>query len=668
MTTPSTERKAGPLLGTGAQTTWPFTFKVFAATDIAVTIADSLGVETTLVYGVDYTVALNANQETSPGGTVTYPIAGSPLPVGKRLVIVGNLPYDQPLDLPSGGNFSPLALENQLDRLTMQIQQLRENLCRALQVSVSTGANIALPSPAANELIGWDSTAQNLQNFALSELATAVAYATMRYDTFTGDGAETEFTLTADPVTPANLDVAIGGVTQTPGSDYSLASGVLVFASAPPNGAEILARYGEGLVNVGGDSSDIRYLPAGTGAQERTVQNKLRDVFSVLDFGADPTGATDSTPAFDAALAAIYTSGSKGAKLVFPQGTYRGQVKINGLTNNSMGENGLCISGYGAMLKGRPGDSSVICVSGAVAGTPIVPPINAYANGLRIEGFTIDMTGMPAAASTYGIAIQLSYNSSMEDIHVIYEPNAGGGLYLGNQVYTYSVRNLNCARVWLLGYNNTSNQTSTCSFWNLVAEQVIVKNCFDISFFSPIIQGSRNHFILDDANTINIIGGDLEGTGGYVYEFLNSTRNVNSIANTPGGYTYSTYSTGLAYNSNLADRPPLGGQGIGTYGRVNSPGRVILSATTAQTIFEFLDTPANQGLGLVSVFGDDGTNGFADLVMCAYSAVAVVSSNTMYGSPPTRTYSFSSNQLKLARSAATAGAIKAVLIEALTSN
>jgi hypothetical protein len=323
MTTPSTPRKAGPLLGTGAQTSWPFTFKVFAASDIAVTIADSLGVETALVLGSDYSVTLNSNQETSPGGTVTYPISGSALPIGSRLTIFGNLPYDQPLDLPSGGNFSPLALENQLDRLTMQIQQLREQVGRAIQVSVTTNANVGLPAPSANELIGWDSTGSNLQNFALGELATAVAYATMRYDTFTGDGAETQFTLAADPVTLANLDVAISGVTQVPGSDYSLANGVLVFTSAPPNGAEILARYGEGLVNVGGDSSDIRFLPAGTGAQERTVQDKLRESISVKDFGVVGDGVADDTAAIQAALDYVGSTGGGTVKLPRTSGRYR---------------------------------------------------------------------------------------------------------------------------------------------------------------------------------------------------------------------------------------------------------------------------------------------------------------------------------------------------------
>lgn len=328
MTTPSTERKAGPLLGTGAQTTWPFTFKVFAATDIAVTIADSLGVETALVYGVDYTVTLNANQETSPGGTVTYPISGSPLPVGSRLVIVGNLPYDQPLDLPSGGNFSPLAIENQLDRMVMQIQQLRERVARALQVSVTTNANVALPPPAASQLIGWSSTGDNLENVPLSELGTAITYGTYRYDTFTGDGATTNFALSEDPAVLANLDVSISGVVQVPGTDYSLVTGNLVFASAPPNGALILARYGQALTALP-DSDQITFVQAGAGATTRTVQGKLREHVSAFDFMSTAEIAvvqagTESLAvhaALQAAIDAIDAAG--GGALFLPAGVYR---------------------------------------------------------------------------------------------------------------------------------------------------------------------------------------------------------------------------------------------------------------------------------------------------------------------------------------------------------
>lgn len=318
MTIPATTRKAGPLLGNGSTTAFPFTFKVFAASDIKVTIANNLGTETVLVLNTDYTVTLNPNQETSPGGTVTYPISGSALPSGSTLTIIGNLPYDQPLDLPSGGNFSPLALENQLDRLTMQIQQLREQVGRALTVPVNSTAAPALPMPEASSLIAWNENANGLENYPIADLATALAFATFRYDTFTGDGATTQYTLSADPVTLGNLDVAVGGVTQIPGVDYTLSSGVLEFTSAPPNGVSILARFGEGIVSGPSmDSYDVRFQPAGTGAVQRTVEGKLRETVSTADFGAVADFSTDNTAAVQAAIDSL---GVYGGSVFNPYG------------------------------------------------------------------------------------------------------------------------------------------------------------------------------------------------------------------------------------------------------------------------------------------------------------------------------------------------------------
>jgi hypothetical protein len=45
-------------------------------------------------------------------------------------------------------------------------------------------------------------------------------------------------------------------------------------------------------------STLVGFIQAGTGAILRTVQSKLRDTVSVLDYGADPTGVADSTAAF----------------------------------------------------------------------------------------------------------------------------------------------------------------------------------------------------------------------------------------------------------------------------------------------------------------------------------------------------------------------------------
>ena len=492
MTTPSTPRKAGPLLGTGAQTIWPFTFKVFAASDIAVTIANNLGVETALVLDADYSVTLNANQDTSPGGTVTYPISGSALPTGSRLTIFGNLPYDQPLDLPSGGNFSPLALENQLDRLTMQIQQLREQVGRSLQVSVTSSADVRLPAPSANELIGWDSTGSNLQNFDVSALATAVAYATMRYDTFTGDGAETQYTLTADPVTLANLDVAISGVTQVPGSDYSLLNGVLVFASAPANGTKILARYGEGLVNVGGDSSDIRFLQAGTGAVDRTAEAKMRDAVSVKDFGAVGDGVTDDTAAIQAAIDALGAAGT----VYFPNGTYVISSTVTIAAGNSisfLGEN-------------RQGTVLFSPLTG-LSSTPMIHW--AGTSGTECQNVSVSNLRVHARWFQYGLKFDYCFPKLVvRDVEVFKAANHG---FYVNECWTASLYDCEV---------DGDNATDTYGIY--------VANANNVALYNPRVYNMKSSaqstgIGATSAETFSIFGGDVENCPRGIYVTTAST-------------------------------------------------------------------------------------------------------------------------------------------------
>lgn len=68
------------------------------------------------------------------------------------------------------------------------------------------------------------------------------------------------------------------------------------------------------------------FLAAGAGAAARTFQAKMRDVVSVLDFGADPTGINDSTTAFQNAINAA----GNGGVVFVPVGNYRlsGQLTL----------------------------------------------------------------------------------------------------------------------------------------------------------------------------------------------------------------------------------------------------------------------------------------------------------------------------------------------------
>ena len=248
---PSTPRRAGPLNGNGTATSFPFSFKVYATGDVAVVRANTTtATETLLTEGVDYSVTLNADQVNNPGGTITYPISGSPLASGFSLTVYGDTDYTQTLSLVGVSKFDPAAIEKALDRVVMQTQQLLEQLSRTLTLAVSSGAatNLTLPAPLANNLIGWNAVANGLQNVDASTLATLVAYGTAMRDYFTGDGVTKDFTLSANPGALGNVDVDIGGVTQNGQTDFTWTGGTtLSFTTAPPVGVKIQVRYLQAL-------------------------------------------------------------------------------------------------------------------------------------------------------------------------------------------------------------------------------------------------------------------------------------------------------------------------------------------------------------------------------------------------------------------------------------
>jgi len=156
MTISSTTRTAGPYAGTGLVTTYPFAFKVFATSDVFVVRTVS-GVDTTLTLGSDYTVTLNANQDSSPGGNV---VLFSVLAVGATLNIRSSVLALQLTDITNAGGFYPQVIEDALDKLTILLQQLGVvGLLQYLRVPEVAGVP-ALPVAAvrANTVQAYDSS------------------------------------------------------------------------------------------------------------------------------------------------------------------------------------------------------------------------------------------------------------------------------------------------------------------------------------------------------------------------------------------------------------------------------------------------------------------------------------------------------------------------------
>lgn len=132
----SETRRAGPYLGTGSVTVFPFSFKLLDTEHVKVVVSTDGGLTDSTLSSTAYTVALNADQDNYPGGSVTLV---EPLADGHTLSILSNAPYAQNMTLTRLGGFYPSILNDNADSLVIQIQQINEKVERAVKVPASSG-------------------------------------------------------------------------------------------------------------------------------------------------------------------------------------------------------------------------------------------------------------------------------------------------------------------------------------------------------------------------------------------------------------------------------------------------------------------------------------------------------------------------------------------------
>ncbi len=341
MTISSTTRVAGPFLGNGTASNFSFAFKVFTATDLdVIRLASSTGVETTLVLNSDYSVTLNGDQNSNPGGSVTL-LAGA-LASGFTLTITSDIANLQPTDLTNQGGFYPEVITDSLDRATIQIQQISDIGDRTLKIPISdgTGLNMELPTAAAraNAFLSFDANGEP----TVVAAGSSGAPTTITRQVFSGTGSQTVFTLASDPGALGNsAQVYIGGVYQQR-STYTIAGTTLTFSAAPVAGPGNIEFVNFLTSSIGATSADlVTYTPAGSGAVARSAASKFGDVVSVKDFGAVGDGVADDTNAIQAAINA-------STSVYVPNGTY--------MCANIQMRNNLHLYGqsYAAVLKLLP--------------------------------------------------------------------------------------------------------------------------------------------------------------------------------------------------------------------------------------------------------------------------------------------------------------------------
>jgi hypothetical protein len=289
----------------------------------------------------------------------------------------------------------------------------------------------------------------------------------------TATASQTTFTLTTFTYLPGTetLEVYRNGLRLNLGLDYLETNSVTITLTAPAAvGDQFLFQGGAVITGDQVPGSDVSFIQAGTGAITRNMQDKVRESVSVLDFGADPTGGTDSTTKIQAAITAV---SANGGTVHFPVGTYL----ITGTLN---------VQANGIVLQGESTTGSKLQFN------------NGALDSIYLQGL-----------SSPGI-----YNCQINDLTLEHGTKTGGAA-----IRLYRANQCQFAR---LNINNCWNGFDLKTINNVIISESVVaqiKGAFGCKFWS-LGDGTERSDVLTIENTVlqlNNNGGDGIVWDGYAH-------------------------------------------------------------------------------------------------------------------------------------------------------
>ena len=378
-------RKAGPTQGNGLNVAFPFSFKVFATTEVVVTFTNAVGIESILALGTDYSVLLNSDQNAVPGGTVNMLVAPA---VGTFLTITSNVSNTQNLALTGAGGFYPQSINDALDRVVILIQQLAEQVSRSVKTTVSSSIS---PDSLVASVISSAASALNSANNAANSatLASQVLADTSTTTNTIGTGSKTfnislgknfragQYVIIADALAPTSNYMNCQIVS------YSTITGVLVVTSISTLGSGTKTSWIIGISGPAGSS--VNWKGAYSGTTTYNINDAVTDGYNSFICIAQTTGNAPPNSTYWSVLSlqgATGATGVTGAKGVNWKGVWS------------------AVTAYVVGDAVSSGGSSYICLA---AHTNFVPPNVAYWDTLAQQGVsgagTGDVIGGTAAST-----------------------------------------------------------------------------------------------------------------------------------------------------------------------------------------------------------------------------------------------------------------------------
>ena len=391
-----------------------------------------------------------------------------------------------------------------------------------LNFSITSSGATVLGAPAT--INGYDSfrvrySASQQTWYTLDTTGDGSGVSQIIRQDFTGDGTTTTFTLTTAPSALGNeLQIFIDGVYQQR-AGYAVTGSNIVFSEAPPSlsTVEVLGWS----VSVGEETSAnlVSYTPAGTGAVLTTVQAKLRESVSVLDFGADPTGVSDSSVAIRAAIASVTAA---GGSVYIPAGQYKVTAAAGDPSNTAINVPSF-VRVHGASQGGTlivPGADNTVCfrlsgMNGTIESLQIDNIGGLYSNVSGIRVTPIDETQTSYQTDTeFNSVTNVSIRRLAEAITLRCGPSGAWG-----DSYCY--------------YNTFTNidiRNCTLGIWLKVPNTVTGSGCNRNTFISVRVgeSGTNTGLKIDAGDTCKFIACAFEGIQSGTYP--NTTPTAVQIA------------------------------------------------------------------------------------------------------------------------------------------
>ena len=399
-------------VGNGAVVTYSYGFRIFAYTDLKVTVRNTSNVETTLVYPTDFS-ATGVN--VAAGGTITILkaslLTGGFLTTGYALTIRFSETTNQPVDLRNQGGFFMEVVEDLFDRVVRFVQQVEDIVNRSLhlpETEVGTATLTTLPVAAdrASKLLGFDAsgnpiatggglTSPPVTAFAvtlLDDTTAAAARATLG-STTVGDAVFIAASAAAARATLGAVDVTL----------IDAAGDLLVGSAADTAVRKAVGAGGTVLMSRAAASDKLAYVAAlNSVIYGLTYANNAGDATNDLDIAAG--GAMDATGAYFMVGSAL----TKQSDAVWAVGSAAG-----GLDTGAVGN-----SDYYIWLIARS-DTGVVDVLFSLSSTAPTMPTNY--DFKRLIGWFKRVGGTIVAFKTYeteGGGLEMKWDVPTLDINL----------------------------------------------------------------------------------------------------------------------------------------------------------------------------------------------------------------------------------------------------------